>query len=76
MTAGQEAAFRAASGAHADMVLAGIAGAIAVLALIWTTWIALGSLRDWRAGEIELIDLMWNSIRACIVLLLIGFYVR
>ena len=76
MTAEQEAAFRVASGAHPDTVLAGIAGAVAVLALIWAAWMTLGLLREWRAGEIELIDLMWNSIRACIVLLLLGFYVR
>ncbi|MCE2437372.1 MAG: TIGR03758 family integrating conjugative element protein [Pseudomonadales bacterium] len=76
MTAAQESAFRAASGAYANSVLFAIAGSVPVLTLTWTPWISIGAFKEWRAGQIELVDLMWIALRACIVLLALGFYVR
>lgn len=76
MNSSQEAAFRAGSGVSADLLLFSIAGSIAVLATIWVAWVALGAYRAWRVGHIEIYDLMWQVVRAAIVLLILGYYVR
>ncbi len=72
----QEAAFRAGSGIAANELLFAIAGATAVLALLWVTWVAIGAFRAWRLGQIEIYDFLWQVVRAAIVLLILGFYVR
>ncbi len=76
MTSAQEAAFRAGSGLGADVLLFAIAGTIAVLATIWVSWVAIGAFRAWRVGDIEMYDLLWQVVRAAIVLLILGYYVR
>ncbi|MCY4142701.1 MAG: TIGR03758 family integrating conjugative element protein [Gammaproteobacteria bacterium] len=76
MSSAQEAAFRAGSGMPADMLLFAIAGTIAVLATIWVSWVAIGAFRAWRVGDIEMYDLLWQVVRAAIVLLILGYYVR
>lgn len=76
MTNLQEAAFRAGSGLPADALLFAIAGTVAVLATLWVAWVALGSYRAWRTGDIELYDLLWQVVRAAIVLMILGYYIR
>lgn len=76
MTSLQEAAFGAGSGLSADALLFAIAGSVAVLATLWVTWVALGSFRAWRAGDIEIYDLLWQVVRAAIVLMILGYYIR
>ncbi|MCY3885545.1 MAG: TIGR03758 family integrating conjugative element protein [Gammaproteobacteria bacterium] len=76
MTSVQEAAFRAGSGLSADTLLFAIAGTIAVLATLWVAWISLGSFRSWRAGDIDIYDLLWQVVRAAIVLMILGYYIR
>lgn len=76
MTSLQEAAFRAGSGLSADALLFAIAGSVAVLATLWVSWVALGSFRAWRAGDIEIYDLLWQVVRAAIVLMILGYYIR
>ena len=57
-------------------LLAAIAGSILTLAFVWVAWVALGSFRAWQDGQIGLFELVWTVVRANIVLLVLGFYVR
>lgn len=76
MTAAQAAAFQAGSGVTAGALLAAIAGVILTLAFVWVAWVTLGSFRAWQDGRVGLADLVWTVVRASIVLLVLGFYVR
>lgn len=76
MTAAQVAAFQAGSGVVPASLLAAIAGLVLTLALVWASWLALGSFRAWQAGRIVLFELMWSLLRASIVLLVLGWHVR
>lgn len=76
MTAEQNAAFQAGSGVTASALLLAIASIVLVLAFVWVTWVTLGSFRAWQDGRISLFDLTWATLRASIVLLVLGFYLR
>lgn len=76
MTAEQNAAFLAGSGVTPSTLLTAIASIVLVLAFVWVIWVTLGSFRAWEAGEISLFDLTWATLRASIVLLVLGFYLR
>ncbi|MBK79518.1 MAG: TIGR03758 family integrating conjugative element protein [Gammaproteobacteria bacterium] len=76
MTAEQNAAFQAGSGVTASTLLTAIASIVLVLALVWVIWVTLGSFRAWQDGQISLFDLTWATLRASIVLLVLGFYLR
>ncbi len=72
----QLAAFQAASGVTATMLLLGIASIILLLAFIWVLWVLLGTFRAWQDGNATLFDLAWSAIRASIILMVLGFYLR
>lgn len=76
MTAEQNAAFLAGSGVTASTLLTAIASIVLVLAFVWVIWVTLGSFRAWQDGQISLFDLTWATLRASIVLLVLGFYLR
>ena len=76
MTAAQRAAFQAGSGVTPGTLLTAIASVVLVLALVWVMWVTVGSLRAWQDGQIALFDLIWAALRASIVLLVLGFYLR
>ncbi len=76
MTAKQNAAFQAGSGVTASTLLTAIASIVLVLAFVWVIWVTLGSFRAWQDGQISLFDLTWATLRASIVLLVLGFYLR
>ena len=76
MNPAQQAAFQAASGVTAPTLLLGIASSILVLAFIWVVWITLGSFRAWQHGNASLFDLAWSTLRASIILMVLGFYLR
>ena len=76
MTPAQSTAFQAGSGVTPNTLLIGIASVVVVLAFVWVIWITLGTFRAWQAGDIALVDLMWGILRASIVLLVLGFYLR
>ena len=56
--------------------LTGIASVILVLAFIWVIWVSLGTFRAWQNGQVVLFDVLWNTLRASIVLMVLGFYLR
>lgn len=76
MNAQQRLAFEAGSGVTPDALLLTIAGVILSLAFLWVTWIAFGTFNAWQDGQASFFDLVWNVLRACIVLLVLGFYIR
>ena len=76
MTAAQNAAFQAGSGVSPETLLTAIASVILVLVFIWVIWVSLGTLRAWQNGQIVLFDVVWSTLRASIVLMVLGFYLR
>ncbi len=76
MTPAQSAAFQAGSGVTPGALLTTIASVVLVLTFVWVMWVTLGSFRAWQAGQVALFDLVWAALRASIVLLVLGFYLR
>ena len=76
MTPAQSAAFQAGSGVPAASLLSAIASIILVLAFVWVIWVSLGTFRAWQNGQVVLFDLAWSTLRASIVLMVLGFYLR
>jgi integrating conjugative element protein (TIGR03758 family) len=76
MTGPQNTAFQAGSGVTASTLLVAIAGVVLVLAFVWVLWVTLGTFRAWQGGQVGLFDLIWSALRASIVLLVLGFYLR
>ena len=76
MTAAQSAAFQAGSGITPGTLLTGIAGVVLVLAFVWVIWVTLGTFRAWQDGQVGVFDLTWGTLRASIVLLVLGFYLN
>ena len=76
MTGAQNAVFQAGSGATPGALLTGIASVVLVLAFIWVIWVSLGTFRAWQNGQVALLDVAWSALRASIVLMVLGFYLR
>ncbi len=76
MTAAQNAAFQAGSGFTPAALLTGIASVVLTLAFIWVIWVTLGTFRAWQNGQAALFDVVWATLRASIVLMVLGFYLR
>jgi integrating conjugative element protein (TIGR03758 family) len=76
MTTAQNAAFQAGSGFTPATLLTGIASVVLVLAFIWVIWVTLGTFRAWQNGQVTLFDVVWATLRASIVLMVLGFYLR
>ena len=53
-----------------------IASVVLVLTFVWVMWVTVGSFRAWQDGQVALFDLVWAALRASIVLLVLGFYLR
>jgi integrating conjugative element protein (TIGR03758 family) len=76
MTLAQNAAFQAGSGVTPSTLLVAIAAIVIVLAFIWVIWVTLGTFRAWQNGQVVLFDVAWSALRASIVLMVLGFYLR
>lgn len=76
MTAAQQAAFQAGSGIAPATLLIAVASIVLLLAFVWVIWIAIGTFRAWQEGQATVFDLTWSTLRACIVLMVLGFYLR
>lgn len=76
MTAAQQAAFHAGSGITPSTLLTAVASIVLILAFVWVIWIAIGTFRAWQEGQATVFDLTWSTLRACIVLMVLGFYLR
>jgi len=76
MTPAQNTAFQAGSGVTPATLLTGIASVVLVLAFVWVIWVTLGTFRAWQNGQVALFDVVWSALRASIVLMVLGFYLR
>jgi len=76
MTPVQNTAFQAGSGVTPATLLMGIASVVLVLAFVWVIWVTLGTFRAWQNGQAVLFDVVWSALRASIVLMVLGFYLR
>ncbi|PLX61429.1 TIGR03758 family integrating conjugative element protein [Sedimenticola selenatireducens] len=76
MTLAQNVAFQAGSGVTPSTLLMAIAAIVIVLAFIWVIWVTLGTFRAWQNGQVVLFDVVWSALRASIVLMVLGFYLR
>jgi len=76
MSSAQNIAFQAGSGVTPSTLLTGIASMVLVLAFIWVIWVTLGTFRAWQNGQAVLFDVVWSALRASIVLMVLGFYLR
>ncbi len=76
MTPAQNTAFQAGSGITPATLLTGIASMVLVLAFVWVIWVTLGTFRAWQNGQAVLFDVVWSALRASIVLMVLGFYLR
>lgn len=76
MDASQQAAFQAGAGISADAVLLGIASIVMLLILIWALWVTFGTFRAWQDGAVSLFDLAWVALRASIIVMVLGYYLR
>jgi len=76
MTPSQNTAFQAGSGVTPSTLLTGIASVVLVLAFVWVIWVTLGTFRAWQNGQAVLFDVVWSALRASIVLMVLGFYLR
>ncbi len=76
MTPEQITQFTAAAG-HAPLaVLNVIALIIITLLMLWVVWIGWGHFRAWNIHNMTVFDLTWGLLRATILLLLLGFFLR
>ena len=57
-------------------LLAAIASIVLLLAFVWVVWVTLGNFRAWQDGKASLFDLAWSALRASIILMVLGFYLR
>ena len=76
MNTRQRLAFEAGSGVTPETLLLAIAGITLTLTFLWVTWITFGTFKAWQEGSASFFDLVWNVLRASIVLLVLGFYIR
>jgi len=57
-------------------LLTAIASMVMVLAFVWVIWITLGTFRAWQEGQVTILDVSWSALRASIILMVLGFYLR
>ena len=76
MTHAQNTVFQNGSGVAPGALLTAIASVVMVLAFVWVIWISLGTFRAWQDGQATILDVAWGSLRASIVLMVLGFYLR
>ena len=76
MSPAQNSAFLAGSGVTPSTLLTAIASVVLVLAFVWVVWVTLGTFRAWQNRQVALFDVTWSALRASIVLMVLGFYLR
>ncbi len=76
MTPAQNTVFQAGSGVAPGALLTAIASSVMVLAFVWVIWLTLSVFRAWQEGQASILDVAWGTLRASIVLMVLGFYLR
>jgi integrating conjugative element protein (TIGR03758 family) len=78
MTNQQTAAFTQATGniATPGQLLLAIAMIFAVIYLLWLVWIVKSQFKAWKTGKGDFYDMIHNVLRAIVVALLLGYFIR
>ena len=76
MSPAQHTAFLLGSGANATTLLLAIAAIVLTLTFVWAMWVTLGTFRAWQDGSATLFDIAWSALRASIILMVLGYYLR
>lgn len=76
MNSAEVAAFTGASGTAPSLLLFVIAASVMVALMTWTCWVAYGQFRSWQQSDISAYDFIWTLLRASIVLLVAGWFIR
>lgn len=78
MTNQQTAAFTQATGhiANPGQLLLGIAMVFAVIYLLWLVWITKSQYHAWETRKGDFYDMTASVLRAIVVVLLVGTFIR
>ncbi|QIT54430.1 TIGR03758 family integrating conjugative element protein [Aquisalimonas sp. 2447] len=78
MTETQAGQFAVWAGVDAQTLALAIASVVAVLYILWLTWVGLSQYRAWANNDKEasLLDVTWTFIRAAVVVMIVGFFIR
>ena len=78
MTNQQTAAFTQATGniATPDQLLLAIAMIFAVIYLLWLVWMTKSQFKAWQTGQGDFYDMTNNVLRAIVIVLLLGYFIR
>jgi integrating conjugative element protein (TIGR03758 family) len=72
----QDAAFTAGSGQAAGNVLLVFASIVIVFVVLWVAWVAFAVFDRWRSGGLEWGEFAWYIVRASMILMVLGYFVR
>jgi integrating conjugative element protein (TIGR03758 family) len=72
----QDAAFTAGSGQLASNVLLGFASIVMVFLVLWVAWVGFAVFDRWRSGGLEFGEFAWYLVRASMILMVVGYFVR
>ena len=71
------AAFQAGSGGTDPTKLVAVSAAIvAISLLLWMSWVSVTAFRAWMKGDGDFHDFIWPTLRAAMVAMLLGYYIR
>ncbi|MBE0435973.1 MAG: TIGR03758 family integrating conjugative element protein [Methylomicrobium sp.] len=78
MTNQQAAAFTQATGniSNPEQLLLGIAVIFAVIYLLWLVWITKSQYQAWQTRKGDFYDMTYSVLRAIVVVLLVGYFIR
>lgn len=76
MTSTQEAKFTAAAGVEPGVLTTGIAMIVSTFLLLWVVWIAKTQFVAWRHGSTDLYGMVSTAVRASVLILLLGWFIR
>jgi integrating conjugative element protein (TIGR03758 family) len=75
-TSAQDAAFTAGSNQIASNVSLVIASITITFVVLWVTWVGFAVFDRWRSGAIEYGEFAWYIVRAAMVLMVLGYFIR
>lgn len=76
MTSTQEAKFIVAAGVEPSVLTTGIAMIISTFLLLWVAWIAKTQFVAWRHGTTDTYGMISSAVRASVLILLLGWFIR
>ena len=71
-----DAAFTSGSGVAPAGLLLGIAMIVMTLFTLWTAWVAYAQFQLWQTGQGDLYGFLSTILRASLLLLVLGFFIR